>query len=104
MRHLASADVLVFPSRTDTFGLVMLEAMACGVPVAAYPAAGPLDVIRNGVNGWVDEDLGEAVRRALDVERVACRRIAETYSWEHCTEQFVSQIKPISRSSQEPGS
>lgn len=90
VRHLASADVMVFPSRTDTFGLVMLEAMACGVPVAAYPVEGPLDVIENGVNGWMDEELGIAVARALEVDRDRCRRFAEGYSWERCTKQFLS--------------
>jgi len=90
VRHLASADVMVFPSRTDTFGLVMLEAMACGVPVAAYPVEGPLDVIENGVNGWMDEELGIAVAQALKIDRDRCRRFAEGYSWERCTKQFLS--------------
>ncbi len=92
-RLLASADVLVFPSRTDTFGLVMLEAMACGVPVATYPVEGPLDVISNGVNGWMDEDLQSAVYQALEVEPTSCRRFAEGYSWESCTRQFLSLIQ-----------
>lgn len=94
-RHLAAADVLVFPSRTDTFGLVMLEAMACGVPVAAYPVEGPLDVIQNGVNGWVDEDLQTAVVEALKVDREECRRFAEQYSWEACTAQFLDNLQPL---------
>ena len=93
-RHLASVDVMVFPSRTDTFGLVMLEAMACGVPVATYPVEGPLDVIVNGVNGWMDEDLQAATLKALEVERASCRQFAEGYSWEACTHQFLSLIEP----------
>jgi glycosyltransferase involved in cell wall biosynthesis len=93
-RHLASADVMVFPSKTDTFGLVMLEAMACGVPVATYPVEGPLDVIKNGINGWMDEDLQTAVNNALEVDRAHCRRFAEGYSWEACTRQFLSLIQP----------
>jgi glycosyltransferase involved in cell wall biosynthesis len=93
-RLLASASVMVFPSRTDTFGLVMLEAMASGVPVAAYPVEGPLDVIQNGVNGWLDEDLGLAARKALEVDRSSCRKYAENHSWEACTRQFLSLIQP----------
>lgn len=59
-QHLSSADVFVFPSRTDTFGLVMLEAMACGTPVAAYPVTGPIDVVQDGYSGALDEDLTRA--------------------------------------------
>ena len=60
MRHYAAADVMVLPSRTETFGLVLLEALACGVPVAAYPSAGPTDVIGSSGAGVIDEDLGAA--------------------------------------------
>src|ERR1700693_6014894 len=66
--HLAAADIMVFPSRTDTFGLVNLEAMACGVPVAAYPVTGPIDVVEDGVTGALDFDLAAAARRALGVD------------------------------------
>jgi glycosyltransferase involved in cell wall biosynthesis len=97
-RHLAAADVLVFPSRTDTFGLVMLEAMASGVPVAAYPVEGPVDVVENGFNGWVDDDLALAVTRALEVSRVDCRDFAERYSWEACTRQFFENLQPLEES------
>ncbi|MES9992346.1 MAG: glycosyltransferase family 1 protein [Candidatus Thiodiazotropha sp.] len=92
-RLLASADLMVFPSRTDTFGLVMLEAMACGVPVATYPVEGPLDVIKNGVNGWMDEDLQTAANKALEVDAASCREFAEGYSWDACTRQFLSLIQ-----------
>ena len=102
-RHLAAADVLVFPSRTDTFGLVMLEAMASGVPVAAYPVEGPLDVIENGVNGCIHEDLATAVTEALQVDRDDCRRYAETYSWEACTQQFLDNLQPVTDSLGEMG-
>src|SRR5262249_41871072 len=74
--HLAAADVLVFPSLTDTFGLVNLEAMACGVPVAAYPVAGPIDVVEDGVTGALHTDLATAAVRALSLEPRACRRQA----------------------------
>ncbi|MEW8053511.1 MAG: glycosyltransferase family 1 protein [Candidatus Thiodiazotropha sp.] len=92
-RLLASADVMVFPSRTDTFGLVMLEAMACGVPVATYPVEGPLDIIKNGINGWMDQDLQTAAANALEVDREGCRHFAQGYSWEACTRQFLSLIQ-----------
>ncbi len=90
--HVAAADVFVFPSRTDTFGLVLLEAMACGVPVAAYPVTGPIDVVRNGVTGVLDEDLSAAAEAALRIERENCRAHALTHTWEHATRQFVSQL------------
>jgi glycosyltransferase involved in cell wall biosynthesis len=90
--HLAAADVFVFPSRTDTFGLVMLEAMACGVPIAALPVTGPVDVVRNGTTGVLDEDLRRACMAALQIDRGACRRFAESRSWRSSTEQFLAQL------------
>ena len=77
----AAADAFVFPSRTDTFGLVMLEALACGTPVAAYPVTGPKDVVRQGVTGWLDEVLNVAVRKALGVRRADCRAYAVANGW-----------------------
>lgn len=91
---MADADCFVFPSLTDTFGLVILESMACGVPVAAFPAPGPIDLITNGENGWISDDLAEAITHALQVPRQACRAFAEGYSWPKCTAQFISQLKP----------
>ncbi len=95
--HLAAADVMVFPSRTDTFGLVNLEALACGVPVAAYPVAGPRDVIRDGVTGALDEDLGRAALRALTIDRRACRESALQSSWEACTSEFEANLVAAGR-------
>jgi glycosyltransferase involved in cell wall biosynthesis len=92
--HVAAADVFVFPSRTDTFGLVLLEAMACGVPVAAYPVTGPIDVVRNGVTGVLDEDLSAAAEAALKIPPENCRAHALAHTWEHATRQFVSQLAP----------
>jgi len=90
----ASADVFVFPSRTDTFGLVLLEAMACGLPVAAYPVTGPLDVIGDSGGGALDEDLRSACMRALHIDRSAARAAAERFSWRRATEQFHSHLHP----------
>ena len=89
---IAGADVMVFPSRTDTFGLVMLESMACGTPVAAYPVTGPLDVVEHGVTGWLDDDLGVAARQALGVGRDACRRAAEQRSWRAAAGEFLANL------------
>ena len=93
-RHLAAADVMVFPSRTDTFGLVILEAMACGVPVAAYPVTGPIDVVADGVTGALDLDLAAAARRALDIDPKACREHALKSGWDVCSRQFESNLEP----------
>ncbi|MGP0174304.1 glycosyltransferase family 4 protein, partial [Pseudomonas sp. NCHU5208] len=75
------ASVLVFPSRTDTYGLVMLEALACGTPVAAYPVAGPLDVLQPGQSGVMDEDLRAACLAALELDRERCAELAAAQSW-----------------------
>jgi glycosyltransferase involved in cell wall biosynthesis len=91
--HFAAADVFVFPSLTDTFGLVLLEALASGVPVAAYPVAGPLDVIGDAPVGCLDADLGTAVTRALTADPAACRAHALKFSWEASAQQFVSHIR-----------
>jgi glycosyltransferase involved in cell wall biosynthesis len=91
-RHLAAADVMVFPSRTDTFGLVNLEAMACGVPVAAYPVTGPIDVIEDGVTGALDADLAAAAVRALDVDPAACRARALKSGWDISSREFENNL------------
>jgi glycosyltransferase involved in cell wall biosynthesis len=92
----AGADAMVFPSRTDTFGLVILEAMACGTPVAAFPVTGPLDVVAAGSGaGVLDEDLGRAATAALRCDRARCRAHAERYSWAACAAAFRRQLVPI---------
>jgi glycosyltransferase involved in cell wall biosynthesis len=90
--HIAAADVLVFPSLTDTFGLVNLEAMACGVPVAAFPVTGPIDVVQDGVTGALDADLARAAQRALRIDPRACRERALRSSWDTCTHEFESNL------------
>jgi glycosyltransferase involved in cell wall biosynthesis len=93
-RHIAGADVFVFPSKTDTFGIVMLEAMACGVPVAAYPVTGPIDVVRIGETGCLNDDLITACSCALELNRWDCRQYAESRSWRRSTQQFLSHLAP----------
>ena len=92
--NLAAADVFVFPSRTDTFGLVLLEALACGVPVAAYPATGPIDVIEHGRTGVLGEDLRAAALAALQLDPAHCRAFALAHTWEAATKQFVGNLAP----------
>jgi glycosyltransferase involved in cell wall biosynthesis len=92
VRHYAASDVFVFPSKTDTFGLVMLEALACGVPVAAFPVQGPRDVIGETSVAALDESLGEACLSAAKISREACRAFALTRSWRACTTQFLSNL------------
>ena len=90
---VAAADVFVFPSKTDTFGLVILEAMACGVPVAAYPVTGPKDVITNGVTGYLDNDLKTAITHALTLSPQSCIEFAKQRSWETCTTIFAHLMR-----------
>jgi glycosyltransferase involved in cell wall biosynthesis len=91
-RHYAGADVFVFPSRTDTFGLVLLEALASGIPVAAYPVPGPLDVIDGSAAGALDVDLGRAVARALTIPAEVCLAHAHRFSWEASAHQFLANL------------
>ena len=92
--HLAAADIMVFPSRTDTFGLVNLESMACGVPVAAYPVTGPIDVVDDGITGALDEDLASAALRALGLNPVSCRERALRAGWDVCSREFERNLTP----------
>lgn len=89
-----AADVLVFPSLTDTFGLVMIEAMACGTPVAAYPVTGPVDIVPPQV-GCLDPDLGQAVHGALTRDRQACADYAGSFTWERSAAEFLRSLQPI---------
>jgi glycosyltransferase involved in cell wall biosynthesis len=95
----AAADVFVFPSRTDTFGLVLLEALACGTPVAAYPVTGPIDVLGDGGAGAMHEDLREACLEALKIDRHDARAWAERFSWAAASAQFASHLKPLPHTS-----
>ncbi len=94
-RAYAGGDVFVFPSRTDTFGLVLLEALACGTPVAAYKVTGPIDIITDPAIGATDDDLRAAALRALGADRAACRAHAESYSWEAAAQSFLANLVPF---------
>ncbi len=89
---IAAADVFVFPSLTDTFGVVQLEALACGTPVAAFPVTGPLDVISDHPIGALDRDLSAAALRAYTMSREACRSFAMERSWENCARMFINNL------------
>ncbi len=93
-RYYSTGDVFAFPSLTDTFGLVMLEALACGVPVAAYPVTGPLDILGDHNVAVLGDDLAQSMTKALGIDPQACRRFAMTYSWEAATRQFLDNLPP----------
>ena len=96
--HMAAADVFVFPSLTDTFGVVQLEALACGTPVAAFPVTGPLDVIADHPIGAIDNDLRRACMRALQMSRETCRSFALERSWENSARQFIGNLADLQAS------
>lgn len=91
----AAADMFVFPSRTDTFGLVMIEALASGTPVAAYPVTGPIDVL-SAESGAMAENLDDAIAEALTRDRAACAAYGQTFTWASSTRQFLQALVPIS--------
>jgi glycosyltransferase involved in cell wall biosynthesis len=93
-RTLAAADVMVFPSLTDTFGLVMLEAMACGTPVAAYNAPSPMDVVEDGVTGCLANKIEDAVERAITLDRQGVQEGSMKFSWKACADMFESWLVP----------
>ena len=94
-RYYAAADVFVFPSKTDTFGLVLLEALACGLPVAAFPVTGPIDVIADSGAGVLHEDLRAACLKALEIDRAAAREHALKFSWAAAARQFAEHLRPL---------
>lgn len=96
--YLAAANVFVFPSMTDTYGMVMLEAMACGLPIAAYPVTGPIDVVESGKTGVLHENLQIAALAALELDPAPCVEYAQANSWRYCTETFLAYLTPSNSS------
>ena len=97
-RIYRSASVMVFPSHTDTFGLVMIESMACGTPVAAFPVTGPIDVLGDGPGGVMHTDLRQACLQALKLDRKQVARYAQKFSWAAATRQFLGAVRPVTDS------
>ncbi len=100
--YMAAADVFVFPSKTDTFGIVMLDALACGVPVAAYPVQGPLDVLKDNLTGCMRDNLHEAILGALALSTEDCRNHALEYSWHKCSTQFKGNLVHVKHHATKP--
>ena len=90
----SGASCFVFPSKTDTYGIVMIESLACGTPVAAYPVTGPIDVIQNNLNGYLSDDLEYAVQKAIKVNSNSCVSFAKKHSWKKVTNQFLEALNP----------
>lgn len=95
--YYANADVFVFPSKSDTFGVVMLEAIACGTPIAAYPVTGPIDVVEQGINGYTDENLASAVLLAKNCDRKIVEESSRKYNWTECTKTFFNNLSLINK-------
>ncbi len=95
VQHYRAADVFVFPSRTDTLGLVMLEALACGVPVAAFPVQGPLDVVGESAAGVLHDELAVAIERAIGIDSDICRARALEHSWDQSAREFYNNLVPF---------
>jgi glycosyltransferase involved in cell wall biosynthesis len=94
-RYYAQADVFVFPSRTDTFGVVNIEALACGTPVAAYPVVGPIDIVKQGITGFLNEDLQQAVNQCLKLDRADVEDASLKWSWAECWRIFKDNLVAI---------
>ena len=94
VKAFASADVFVMPSLTDTFGIVIIEGLQCGTPVAAYPVTGPKDILEGTNGGVLNKDLKVAALEALKLNRDDCKEIAKKYTWENCAKIFLANTAP----------
>lgn len=90
--YYANADVMCFPSRTDTFGIVIIESMAMGTPVAAYPVPGPIDIIEQGVTGFVNDNIEDAIMGCLQLDRAVVKRKSKKWTWENCWKIFENNL------------
>jgi glycosyltransferase involved in cell wall biosynthesis len=94
-QYYANADVFVFPSKWETFGIVMIEAMACGTPVASYPVQGPLDVVEQGVTGFMNEDMTDAITGCLQLDRDGVLEGSQCWSWDNAWKIFRDNLTPL---------
>lgn len=94
-QHYADADVFVFTSKTDTFGIVMVESISCGTPIAGYPVPGPLDVVEPSKNGYISENLEEAVKKCLDLDRGEVYNSSKKWTWQNCWKIFEDNLIPV---------
>lgn len=94
-KYYANADVFVFTSKADTFGIVMIESICCGTPVAGYPVSGPIDIVQPSRNGYISENLEEAVKKCLDLDREVVYNSSKKWTWENCWKIFENNLIPI---------
>ena len=93
--YYTHADITVFPSKTDTFGITIIESIACGTPVAAYPVTGPIDIITQGKSGYMDDDLSHSVKECLKLPKEGLPSFVDDYTWEKCSAIFEQNIELI---------
>jgi glycosyltransferase involved in cell wall biosynthesis len=93
-QYYSNADCFVFPSKADTFGVVLLESISCGTPIATYPVSGPKSVVEEGINGYTDDDLYNAVLNSIALDKEPVYNSSEKYTWENCKKIFLDNLIP----------